>query len=71
MTWNKMCKALCCYKKKKVSYAVKEDSAPVHTGQMPITVSVGVKGHHKYSSTVVDIHEALRTEEMVTGRCNE
>lgn len=64
-----MCQALCaCTKQKEKSK--QESIPPLHIGQMPITVTVGNKGHHKYTSTEVDIHEALRTPE-IGGRCNE
>ncbi len=73
MSIAKMCKALCrCKKSKEVRYTPDtEPQPPLHTGQMPITVTVGQKGHHQYTSTEVDIHEALRTEEIISGRLNE
>ncbi len=69
MDWKAICRKLGgCVNQPK---SRPEPEEPAHTNALPITVRVcEKKGHHKYSSTVVDIHEALATPEN-NMRCVE
>lgn len=69
MSIEKICRYLCCCQKD-MSVAPVQLPPPIHTAPLPITINFAPKTHHKYTSTEVDIHEALRTPE-INGPCNE
>ncbi len=59
MSWNKICKALCCCRKNPVSTPTPHNSFQhVDVAIRPIAPS------HRYTDTVVDIHEALSTPKI-------
>ncbi len=67
MSWKKICDALSCKKAQEIY--IPHALPPVH-GDIKITIAHANKAHHKYTSTEVDIHEALRTPEF-GGRISE
>ncbi len=60
MSWNKICKALCCCRKKPVSTPTQQNSfEPIEAIVVrPIVPS------HRYTETIVDIHQALATPKL-------
>lgn len=59
MSWDKMCKALCCCRKSSV--VVPGTPTTPANSQVRIDVSIArIKPEHRYNETLVDIHEALR-----------
>lgn len=60
MSWAKMCKCFCCCKKKKETqddYEVKHHEPIIKSSAVQVTIP----SHHKYTSTMIDIHGALAT----------